>query len=253
MFQKSRVIAAALILAVSSQAFAANSPEDVVAVTYVSENLNKGLDSWESKELRYTRKKDKTESLYLGVVEDVRYAETDTTVFLGGSTALRQGTVLSAEAGGGSNEILPQFYAKGGFSQELGNGLILNGGVKRTNYVDAHTVSYEAGVEKYIGKFRVAVDTSVTKPSFQAGNNKGYKLAVDYYPKDTVSVGAFAAKGKETEASPAGILSFPTTTFGVRGKLAITETVAISAIAAKTRYEGSYTRTTLGLALEFKF
>lgn len=153
------------------------------------------------------------------------------------------------------HNVLPEASVLGQLTWGFGEGWLLNGGARFSEYTDTSTRLLMAGIERYFGSYRVAYTVTNGKPE-GASSAPSHRVALDhYYNNERSRIGFSVAWGSEVEnvGPPTGVLVTEIRAIAVVGRHWVTPKWAL-AWEVGTHEQGDFYRRTGGrLGLRYSF
>src|SRR4051812_24904491 len=148
---------------------------------FTKENLDHGRPDWKSVYLEAAHDLARRQTLYGAVRQTERFDFRDTELAAGYYHPLGQRWSVQVE-GSHSPEhmVLPQTSVFGATSYEVARGWILSGGLRGSQYTDTDARVLSAGLERYVGAYRVFYGVFNGKPQ-SAPSASAQRFGMDYY------------------------------------------------------------------------
>jgi YaiO family outer membrane protein len=160
---------------------------------------------------------------------------------------------LSLEGSGTSSaNVLPEWSAAATVARVLGNGWIASGSWKETRYTTSEVSMATVGLERYVGNYRFAYTAYLSRPHGEAWSPT-HRLAASWYGEGLTRLEAGAARGRESENTPAGLITTDVRNLTLSGCLGISPALGLTMEFERQRQGDFYTRKAIRLGARVLF
>ena len=213
-----RLLAAALVL-FSALARAGATPTEIEG-GFSQEKLSGGRADWKSRYLEAAHKIGERQTVYGGIRETERFGLRDSELSAGyyhpltaSITGLLEGTYSD------QHNVLPRYSVGGQLAWQAGNGWVVSGGLRHSEYTATGTDLALLGLERYWSAFRAGYTLYLGKPE-GASSASAHRLTFSYYYGDGSSVTLGGTRGREAEnvGPPLGVASTDVRSVGILGR-----------------------------------
>ena len=160
---------------------------------------------------------------------------------------------LSLEATGASDaKVLPEWSAVATLARTLGSGWVASGSWKQTQYTTSEVAMATAGLERYVGNYRFGYTVYLSRPDGAAWSPT-HRLTASWYGEGLTRVEIGAARGRESENTPAGLVTSDVRNFNLSGVLGISPSWGLAIDLEGQRQGDLYTRKAIRLGARVFF
>lgn len=246
-----------LALVLAALAAGAHAQESFVDVEAGGsyENLSNGRDPWKSVYLEAASQFAPRQTLYGLARETERFGFRDSEVGLGYSqplgakwTATLEGTYSS------QHNVLAENSVFGQVAWAAGDGWVLSGAARRSEYTTSRVNLLVGGLERYWSGFRAGYNIYNGRPE-GSGSATTHRLSLDhYYDGERSRIGVSGAWGREVEnqGPPTGIITSDIWNVFLGGRHWLSGRWAVTWDAGTQQQGDLYRRTGLRLGLRYR-
>src|SRR5690349_5447944 len=218
---------------------------------FTHESLTNSKPDWKSIYLEAAHDFAKRQTLYGGVRETDRFDFRDTEMAAGYYHPFTEHFTAQIEGShSSSHNVLPENSLFTAAAWELSKGWVASGGVRYNQYTDNDSRVLNAGIERYVGSYRVFYGLFNGKPQ-GAPSASAQRFGMDYYYGEKSRIGAAITWGREVEyvGPPTGIITSDVRAISLYGRHWFTPAWAVSWEALRQEQGDLYTRTGVRLGL----
>lgn len=199
-------VAAAAAAALSCAAQEAAPPFEIRAHVQ-RENLDHGQPDWREDLLDFAWKLRPSTTLSAGARATERFDLKDREGFAAAYVPLgAHKTLLHLEGSGSStHRVLPEAMGLAEVIQPLAGGWVVSGGARLSRYTSSDVQMLTATLEKYFGDYRLAYTVYLSRPE-GAGWAPAHRVALSWHRSALTFLTLAAARGREVESLPTGLL-----------------------------------------------
>lgn len=211
------------------------------------DNLDHGYADWREAGVEFAWRAAADRVLLVRARETERYNLRDREAAALVAWPLSEAWHLSVEAtGAGHAEVLPEWSAVATLVRRLGEGWLASGSWKQAQYATSEVATATAGLERYVGPFRVAYTAYLSRPAGAAWSPT-HRVTAAWYGEGLTRVEAGLARGRETENTPAGLVTSDVRNATLSASLGLTPTWAVTLDLERQRQGELYTRQSVRL------
>ncbi len=246
-----RIVLAAAGLAAAA---AAAQPPGVELRPFVSrDNLDNGYQDWREAGAELAWRGPPGRLFLFRARETDRYGLRDVEAAILATLPYAGNWSLSLEGSGTSSaNVLPEWSAAATVARVLGNGWIASGSWKETRYTTSEVSMATVGLERYVGNYRFAYTAYLSRPHGEAWSPT-HRLAASWYGEGLTRLEAGAARGRESENTPAGLITTDVRNLTLSGCLGISPALGLTMEFERQRQGDFYTRKAIRLGARVLF
>lgn len=214
--------------------------------------LDKGYDDWRGMRLELGNETRGRIGGHVAVFEEQRFGTTDRGIELSASVPFGKAWVwvptvsLAPDA-----DFLARTAVDMDLYKELGQGWVASGGIGQSRYRDANVNRAKAGIERYVGAWRIGYQAIVSQVHGRSGVAHDLRVARSY--ADTSEVGIQFNAGREPTVLAQGIVNADVKGVGLFGHHAFNPTWTLWWNVGTTRQGDFYTRRGAGVGLQYRY
>jgi len=244
----------AIAAAGCAAALAAAEPKGGELRPYFSrDNLDNGYQDWREAGAEIAWREAPDRVLLVRARETRRYGLTDVEAAFLAALPLSESWTLSLEGSGVSAaNVLPEWSAAATLARVLDSGWVASGSWKETRYATARVTTATAGIERYLGNYRFAYTAYLSRPEGTAWSPT-HRLTASWYGEGLTRLEVGAARGRESENTPAGLITSNVRNATFSGCLGITPSWGLTMDLERQRQGDLYTRKAIRLGARVFF
>ena len=244
----------ALAAASFAAAVAAAQPMGMELRPFVSrENLDNGYQDWSEAGAELAWRNASAHLFAFRARETQRYGLHDIEAAALVSLPVAAHWNLSLEATGASGaQVLPEWSAVATLARALAGGWVVSGSWKETQYTTAQVSMATAGLERYVASYRFAYTVYLSRPHGESWSPT-HRLTASWYGEGLTRLEAGAARGRESENTPAGLVTSDVRTVNLSAASGITPSLGLTVDLERQRQGDLYTRKAIRLGARVFF
>lgn len=216
------------------------------------DSLDHGYDNWSGVRVELGNEARGHTGGHIALFSEHRFGGNDQGIELGASIPMGKGWLWVPQVSlAPSADFLARGTADLDVFKELGNGWVISAGVGHSRYRDASVNRVEAGVERYIGAWRIGYQASASHLLGRNGVAHDLRFARAY--ADSSEVGLQFNAGREPVMLAQGIVNSEVKGVGVFGRHGLGQDWTLWWNAGVTRQGDFYTRRSVGLGLQYQY
>lgn len=217
------------------------------------ENLDNGFEDWREAGAELAWRNTEGRLLYLRGRETERYGLRDREAAAGLALPIAPAWQLAIEATGTRDaQVLPEWSAIATLYRKLEGGWVASGSWKELQYVTSGVSTATAGIERYIGALRLAYTGYLSRPHGQAWSPT-HRVVAAWYGDGLTRLELGAARGRESENTPAGLITSNVRGYTFSGTLGLSPAWALTLDVEHQQQGDFYTRETIRLGARVFF
>ncbi len=206
------------------------------------DNLDNGYQDWREAGAEFAWRDSPGRLFLFRARTTERYGLPDVEAAFLAALPLANGWTLSFEGSGVSAaEVLPEWSAAATAARVLGSGWVASGSWKETRYTTAKVSTATAGIERYLGNYRFAYAAYLSRPEGAAWSPT-HRVTASWYGEGLTRLEVGAARGRESENTPAGLITSAVRNATLVGCLGITPSWGLTVDLERQRQGDLYTR-----------